>query len=102
MCWFHMKKAAVSKVKELCDKENHDAIIADIDKLQLAPSIEIFTKALKCFLEKWQKKEDAFIEYFKHEWVDLNPNWFEGILKYTPTTNNAQESFNSVIKSHHT
>lgn len=102
MCWFHLKKATVPKVKELCDKRNHDAIIDDIDKLQLAPSVEIFQNALEGFLDKWHNREKQFIEYFRNEWVHLNPNWFEGILKFTPTTNNPQESFHKVVKSHHT
>lgn len=102
MCWFHMKKAAVSKVRELCDQINQDTIIGDIDKLQLASSVAIFNKALQCFVEKWENEEKEFIKYFKQEWIHLNPNWFEGIMLFTPTTNNPQESFHSVVKSHHT
>ena len=48
------------------------------------------------------KKEQSFIEYFENEWIKLNPNWFEGIRHHTPSTNNALESFNKVIKDEET
>lgn len=42
------------------------------------------------------------LEYFQHEWLESNPNWFEGVSKLVPSTNNALESFNRVIKDENT
>lgn len=39
-----------------------------------------------------------FVEYFKKEWLGVHCNWFEGAAEYTPSTNNALESHNAVIK----
>lgn len=39
-----------------------------------------------------------FLNYFDHEWLQLNNGWYEGIQMYAPSTNNALESTNRAIK----
>lgn len=50
------------------------------------------------FCAKWQPVEAKFIEYFQKQWLGVHCNWFEGAATYTPSTNNAQEAVNGVIK----
>ena len=40
----------------------------------------------------------TFIKYCKQEWIQKNPNWYEGAYSNLPSTNNALESFNRKIK----
>lgn len=75
---------------------------ADLDKLQLAQSDEIFNAASELFLHKWSKKSEALTTYFKKEWLIAHPNWYEGYRKKTPSHNNSQESYNKNIKDEHT
>lgn len=42
------------------------------------------------------------MKYFKKEWLIANKNWFEGFREKTPSTNNALESSNKVIKDEQT
>lgn len=71
--------------------------------MQLARSIEDFDVAAKLFAEKWRAKYPKLIdEYFEPEWLVKNRNWFEGFREKTPSTNNALESFNNVIKNEQT
>ncbi|CAF4338707.1 unnamed protein product [Rotaria sp. Silwood2] len=39
-----------------------------------------------------------FLNYFDNEWIQTNGGWYEGIQLYTPSTNNALEATNKVIK----
>jgi transposase-like protein len=83
-------------------KENVVKILKDIDLLQLSQNEEIFEKASRMFVAKWKEEQDEFIKYFQNEWLVLNRNWFEGIQKMIPSTNNALEAFNRVIKDENT
>lgn len=98
MCWAHVKRAIYKRYR---GKSNLDKILSDLDLLQLSPSIEAFQIALKLFFEKW-KEEKEFLAYFKEQWVDHNGNWYEGLRKFTPKTDNALEGKNRWIKDSHT
>lgn len=50
------------------------------------------------FIKKWTPVEPNFTEYFEKQWLGVHSNWFEGAADYTPSTNNAVESHNAVIK----
>jgi hypothetical protein len=39
-----------------------------------------------------------FMNYFQNEWIKTNDGWYEGIQRYTPSTNNALEATNRTIK----
>lgn len=103
MCWFYMRKAVSEKLPTFIrDPIKQAQFLNDLDKLQLAKSIEIFEVALKLFLEKWNEESTEFIDYFKKQWIEQNPNWFEGFAKLVPSTNNSVESKNRIIKDEHT
>ena len=97
MCWAHMKKNVSKKVEKFVAPEFRAEILSDIDILQLSQSNDIFDKAAILFLDKWYE-ETEFISYFEAEWLDSNRFWYEDAEKLTPSTNNALESFNRVIK----
>jgi hypothetical protein len=80
-------------------KENVVKILKDIDLLQLSQNEEIFEKGSRMFVTKWKEEQNEFIKYFQNEWLVLNRNWFEGIQKMIPSTNNDLEVFNRVIKN---
>jgi hypothetical protein len=37
------------------------------------------------------------IEYFQHEWLESSSNWFEGVSRLVPSTNDALERW---VKKH--
>lgn len=102
MCWAHVHRNAVKKVTTLVNKNNQTEIISDIETLQLCQSTEIFNRASKMFKTKWKKNEPEFVKYFENEWFKKHNLWFEGAKHLTPSTNNALESFNRVIKDENT
>jgi len=59
---------------------------------------------MKLFIHKWTTLNQLeFLEYMNARWFSTHSNWFEGEAEsITPSTNNALESFNNVIKKEHT
>lgn len=54
-------------------------------------------KKLLIFLKK-HDHERNFIAYFKDQWLLQNQYWYLGVAVFSPSTNNALETFNKVIK----
>lgn len=100
-CWFHMRKNVEKNAKNMMDKGKVLRLLCDIDQIQLMDTEKLFLKAINLFFEKWQK-EKRFCEYFKMEWINKNKNWYEGARLLTPSTNNALESTNRVLKAENT
>lgn len=98
MCWAHVKMNVRKNVSRFChDKTIQASILTDVDCLQLASSPLVFEKASNAFLQKWQIHKE-FCDYFKDIWLSRNQNWYEGAAENSPSTNNALEAFNRVIK----
>lgn len=76
--------------------------LIDYDKLQLLKTNEIFDVAADLFVEKWQKDYPDLMKYFQGEWLNKNRLWYEGAQKLIPSTNNALEAVNKVIKDENT
>lgn len=96
MCFAHVLRNCQKRpFAAICNK---GAIIADILKMQLAPNKPIFKMMADLFVKKWMVVEPNFTNYFQKEWLGVHCNWFEGAADYVPSTNNAQESHNGVIK----
>lgn len=70
--------------------------------MEQCQSKEIFKHVLELFVSKWQSSEPEFVDYFKKEWVNKNPNWFACANLKAPNTNNATEGTNSILKRDHT
>lgn len=96
MCAAHMFRNV--RKRPFAVKSNRNIIIEDIRKMQLAQNTSIFEMMSELFLKKWQVEEPDFVRYFKKEWLGEACNWYEGAAEYTPSTNNALESYNSLIK----
>jgi len=62
----------------------------------------IVTPNATLVLEKIGKKLSSFIEYFRSEWLTSHNGWYEGMLHFTPITNNALEATNRVINDENT
>lgn len=97
MCWAHIRRFVDKKLSLIDELDDRDEVIADIDLIQLSQTNEIFDKAINIFIKKWIKEKD-FIEYFKKEWFDSHPEWYEGYAVNCLSTNNNLESTNRYIK----
>lgn len=96
MCFAHVLRNVLKR--KFTNQNNKNLIIEDIQKMQLAPDKKTFKQMTKLFLDKWKNIEADFAEYFKKQWLGVHCNWYEGAANYTPSTNNALEGYNSVIK----
>lgn len=96
MCFAHVLRNV--RKRPFTSKTNKTLIIDDIKKMQLAPNRKAFDMMAQLFIEKWIGIDPNFVEYFKKQWLGVHSNWFEGAADYTPSTNNAVESHNAVIK----
>lgn len=79
-------------------------MLNDIHTLQLAPRPKMFAKLLELFRQKFEScpQVQGFFSYFITSWCERNSKWFEGVRDRMPSTNNAVESFNNVIKKAYT
>jgi hypothetical protein len=105
MCWSHMKTKVQNRACHIDDKNVAEEIINDIEYLHLSNSSIVFKLALTLFFKKWKTNNKQnnqsitnFLNYFDDEWVKSNGGWYEGIQLYTPSTNNALEATNKIIK----
>lgn len=96
MCFAHVLRN-VDK-RKFSSKNNKKLIKEDIRQLQQAPDKKTFTFMSTLFCAKWRPIEAEFITYFEKQWLGVHCNWYEGASIYTPSTNNAQEAVNGVIK----
>lgn len=97
MCFAHVLRN-VDK-QQFKSKNNKKLIKEDIKLVQQAPDKKTFALMASLFCEKWKSIQADFIEYFQKQWLGDHANWYEGAATYTPSTNNAQEAVNGVIKS---
>lgn len=103
MCWYHMRSAVSKKLSTYFRDQNQRLkFLCDLDKLQLSKSPDVFDKASILFIEKWRLVSQELVQYFTSEWLNKNRHWYEGFAHYTPSTNNAVESFNRKIKDEQT
>ena len=81
------------------DPLTRSSIRADICKIQLCQTKEIFAKAFDLFVKKWNKKEKEFMHYFVEQLCkEGNNGWYEGFSEFTPSTSNSIESTHKVMK----
>lgn len=103
MCNAHVRRNVVSKLPAyIKSPETRAKFLIDYDKLQLSKSNEIFDVAADLFVSKWQNNYPDLMKYFKDEWLTKNRLWYEGAQKLIPSTNNALEAVNKVIKDENT
>lgn len=98
MCWFHVKKNIMDKIKSLKSLNVPSELVTDIDTLQRCRTPAMFSEACVLYNQKWSGFL-PFTEYLNTSWISQNANWYEGCIDRAPKTNNALESFNGRIKS---
>lgn len=96
MCFAHVLRNI--EKRKFKSNNNKKLIIADVKLLQQAPDKIVFSLMTKMFCAKWEHIETDFIQYFEKQWLGTHKNWYEGAAIYTPSTNNAQEAVNGIIK----
>jgi hypothetical protein len=101
MCWAHAKMKIQTQVENIKNKQIQKSLLLDIDDLHSITCRETFVAASEAFLHKHQEQKE-FIEYFREQWLVQNPNWYLGAGSISPSTNNALESYNKVIKDSNT
>lgn len=105
VCWAHVIRNIDDKLKTISDKKIRFNIRTDICNLQLCPRADMFNTASKLLINKWKNHGDDekvldFLTYFQNQWLgDRNVGWYEGFSLGVPSTNNALESNNGVIKN---
>jgi hypothetical protein len=100
MCYCHMERACARKLN---GNDHKEAIILDLQSIQIAFSKPLFNFIVEKFKTKWFKYEE-FLNYFDNEWVQQNSLWFEGATfnLSMPSHNNGLEAENLVMKRDHT
>lgn len=103
MCWYHMHKNVAAKVPAfLKEVKKQNEFLSDLEQLQVAKSTAIFDIAVELFMAKWRAESEPLIEYFENQWVLKNRFWYEAFALLIPSTNNALEAKNRLIKDEHT
>ena len=99
VCWAHVIRNVDKKLAStVATKEIRSRIRADVCKLQLCPSKDMFIIASQHFISKW-KCENKFTKYFKKQWLnDKRQGWYQGFAVGIPCENNALEGSNRYIK----
>ncbi|RNA08219.1 hypothetical protein BpHYR1_013466, partial [Brachionus plicatilis] len=100
MCFIHFIGKIDSKLTQFFSSTLKDLIAQirqDILQLQLCESEDIFDAALKFFFLELECLNN-FLDYFSSEWTTSLKGWFEGYALGLPSTNNAIEAWNRVIK----
>lgn len=96
MCYVHVLRNCSKQ--PFASRSNKSLIFEDIRNMHLAPNKPTFNMMSNLFCKKWIELEPNFVAYFRKEWLNAHSNWYEGYSHYTPSTNNALESHNAVIK----
>lgn len=89
ICSVHMFRKLRER-SEYSSKENKGKIIEDIRVLHSSPDEKSFDHATLLFLDKWQKSDEDFCNYFKATWLgETTRNWYRGYSPFVPDHNNA-------------
>jgi len=107
VCWAHVVRNIVKKMKELrIDEELRNQILNDIRMIQRSESSVIFNASCKLFEKKWNAYNShpvvSFVKYFRVTWVRKGFEWTAATTLRYPVTNNALESVNKSIKDFYT
>ncbi len=100
--WAHVNRNIRDDLKYIDDKSQKEEVMADISKLQVSKTKEIFEAGCDLFLKKWHAYEDEgidkFLSNFESEYLNQRCGWYEALAPFLPSTSNSIESTNRVIK----
>ncbi len=100
MCWAHVSRAVDKKLPMIQRKDLCDTVRRDIEVLLLATNQKNFQRGSKLLIQHGiqQKVPTSFINYFKSQWLNHLPGWYEGVSPGKPSTNNGLENRSGIIK----
>lgn len=100
MCFMHVMHNIEKYKFGDTSKMVKDEIKNDVRSLHAAPSKQAYCKAQKLFIAKYENRQPEFSRYMENTW--MSKIWYEGARHFTPSTNNAVEATNSVLKRDYT
>lgn len=102
-CWAHIKRLIDAKVKSL-DSAVRNEFIYDIVFMQKLTDKRVYSQLKDLLKKKYNSFNHVreFIEMFFNNYMFNNGNWYESYDVFSPSTNNAIERFNLLIKDKYT
>lgn len=100
-CWAHIARLIKTKSKQI--NTLHSEFMSDIYLMQRLTDKKVYMQLLELLKSKYGQFEFCveFIEMFFNNYVSTNSNWYEAYSVFEPSTNNATERFNLLIKSNY-
>ena len=102
-CWAHIKRLIDAKIKSL-ESTVRNEFLSDLIFMQNLTDLRVFNKLKILLRKKYEslKYTSDFIEMFFNNYMCTNNNWYEAYDVFAPSTNNATERFNLLIKEKYT
>jgi len=101
-CWAHCIRLIDAELSSVKNNTFRQQLRADIKNIQLSDNESIFIKSVELFLLNWSKAKDAqvdaFLVYFKTNFVDCKSGWYEGYSAGDPSHSNGIESSHKHFK----
>ncbi len=107
VCWAHCLRKFDEYISPVTNKKTKDEVYDDLYMLQSSQSYEIFQEGKRLFLKKWSTNKqvtNCLKSFFKVWGKPDTENWYEGYhpLGCVPSTDNALESTNNIVKTNGT
>jgi hypothetical protein len=99
-CYFHLTRGLVKNQSKFRDRENYVNFSADVRSLHELSSKAVFVEGVDLLCKRYQDQEGGAVAWFRDSWgrEDLR-DWYIGALPGgLPTSNNAMESGNALLK----
>lgn len=102
-CWSHTARLMKNILAKLPEDFKNEAM-QEIYFLQALTTKSLFEEGLELFKTKYSNfaQTREFIKIFEENYIVNNGNWFEAYDIWNPSTNNALERFNLLIKDKYT
>lgn len=78
----------------------NEEFLNDLDFIQLSLTQKMFESNIEALINQHTGAEN--LSYFVENWYERNSDWYEGFQPMCPSTNNALESYNALIKRKYT
>lgn len=99
ICWAHVFRN-IQKTLGALSKTEKESFLKDVHVIQRSYNSLIFNIGCQLLMKKYENfvKYDVILKTIKKNYFDKNNTWYEGYSMFNPSTNNALESFNRVLK----
>jgi hypothetical protein len=99
-CYFHLSRGLLKNQGKFLSKDSYKRFSVDVRALHELSSKAVFEEGLDLLMKTYEKEEGAAVAWFRESWgrEDLR-DWYVGALPCgLPTSNNAMESGNALLK----